>query len=98
MLKDCVEVIQKGDSNGNGMLIRIKLPSGHEILGLPTENAYGGGWDLGPTWNYVVLDEKPFLVDTGKFGLGGRLLDMMKYAGISGKDLDFVMVGFLEQF
>ena len=92
MLKDCVEVIQKGDSNGNGMLIRIKLPSGHEILGLPTENAYGGGWDLGPTWNYVVLDEKPFLVDTGKFGLGGRLLDMMKYAGISGKDLDFVMV------
>ncbi len=92
MLQDYVEVIKHGDSNGNGMLIRIKLPSGHEILGLPTENAYGGGWDLGPTWNYVVLDEKPFLVDTGKFGLGGRLLDMMKYAGISGKDLDFVMV------
>lgn len=92
MLQDCVEVIQKGDSNGNGMLIRIKLPSGHEILGLPTENAYGGGWDLGPTWNYVVLDEKPFLVDTGKFGSGGRLLDMMKYAGISGKDIAFVMV------
>ena len=92
MLQDCIEVIKQGDSNGNGMLIRIKLPSGLEILGLPTENAYGGGWDLGPTWNYCVLDEKPFLVDTGKFGLGGRLLDMMKYAGISGKDLDFVMV------
>lgn len=92
MLQDCVEVIKQGDSNGNGMLIRLSLSSGHSILGLPTENAYGGGWDLGPTWNYVVLDEKPFLVDTGKFGMGGRLLDMMKFAGISGKDIDFLMV------
>ncbi|MFH1350801.1 MAG: MBL fold metallo-hydrolase [Pseudomonadota bacterium] len=74
------------------MLIRIKLPSGYTILGLPTENAYGGGWDLGPTWNYILLDDKPFLVDTGKFNMGGRLLEMMRSAGVRGEEIDFVMV------
>ena len=92
MLKDCVEVIRQGDSSGNGMLIRLTFSSGHEIVGLPTENAYGGGWDLGPTWNYVVLAEKPFLVDTGRFGSADALLEMMASAGISGRDINFVMV------
>jgi len=92
MLQDMIEVIRQGDSHGNGMLIRIKLPSGREILGCPTENSYGGEWDLGPTWNYVVMNDKPFLLDTGKFGMGGKLLEMMRYGGISGTDLDFVMV------
>ena len=68
MLQDYAELIRQGDSSGNGMLIRLTLSSGQEIVGIPTENTYGGGWDLGPTWNYVVLDEKPFLVDTGRVG------------------------------
>ncbi|MEJ2589079.1 MAG: MBL fold metallo-hydrolase [Deltaproteobacteria bacterium] len=92
MIEECVEIIRKGDRNGNGMLIRIHLPSGIEILGLPTENAYGGGWDLGPTWNYLVLDDPPFLVDTGRLGMGRHLLDMIAYAGLSAKDIAFVMV------
>ena len=92
MLQDCVEVIQQGDSSGNGMIIRMKLDSGHVILGFPTENDYGGDWDLGPTWNYVVLDEKPFLVDTGRFGMGRMLLDMMKSAGVSEDDMDYILV------
>ena len=92
MLREMVEVIQEGDERGNGMLFRLKLPSGLVILGLPTENAYGGGWDLGPTWNYVVLGDKPFLIDTGRFGMGRKLLEMMEAVGISGEDLDFVMV------
>ncbi|MDZ7698479.1 MAG: MBL fold metallo-hydrolase [Deltaproteobacteria bacterium] len=91
MLMDSVEVVRKGDSNGNGMLIRIQLPSGIEILGLPTENAYGGGWDLGPTWNYLVLDDKPFLVDTGRLGMGQKLLDMIAYTGMSASDIAFIM-------
>ena len=70
MLQDCVEVIQQGDSSVNGMIIRMKLDSGRVILGFPTENDYGGDWDLGPTWNYVMLDKKPFLVDTGRFVMG----------------------------
>jgi len=92
MLVHRIDVLQKGDESGNGMLVRLRLPSGLEIFGLPTENAYGGGWDLGPTWNYLVMDEKPFLVDTGKTGMGGMLLKMIKHVGLSGKDLDFVMV------
>ena len=92
MLQDCAEVIRQGDSSGNGMLIRLTLSSGQEIVCIPTENNYGGGWDLGPTWNYVVLDEKPFLVDTGRVGSAGQLLEMMTLAGISGRDIDFVMV------
>ena len=92
MLQDCAEVIRQGDSSGNGMLIRLTLSSGQEIVCIPTENNYGGGWDLGPTWNYVVLDEKPFLVDTGRVGSAGQLFEMMKFAGISGRDIDSVMV------
>ena len=38
------------------------------------------------------MDEKPFLVDTGKTGMGGMLLKMIKDIGLSGKELDFVMV------
>ena len=47
MLHDRMEVVQPGEANGNHMIVRLKLPSGLEILGLPTENFYGGDWDLG---------------------------------------------------
>ena len=52
------------------MVIRFRMPSGLEILGLPTKNSYGGHWDLGPTWNYAVMSDRPFLVDAGRFGQG----------------------------
>jgi hypothetical protein len=67
------EVIHRGDDSGNEMTVRWRLPSGLEIIGLPTKNAYGGHWDLGPTWNYAVLTDKPFLVDSGRFGQGNQL-------------------------
>jgi len=92
MLKETVEVVRKGDDSGNHMILRFRLPSGIEICGLPTENAYGGGWDLGPTWNYLVLDEKPFLVDTGNVGMGQTLLDMMNRVGLSGEGLDSILI------
>jgi glyoxylase-like metal-dependent hydrolase (beta-lactamase superfamily II) len=92
MLKEIVEVIQMGDANGNGMLLKLELPSGIEIFGLPTENSYGGDWDLGPTWNYLVMLDKPFLVDTGRLGMGATLLKMMKAAGIEAKDLDSILI------
>ena len=68
------EVISEGDRSGNEMVVRFRLPSGLEIYGLPTKNFYGGHWDLGPTWNYAVMADLPFLVDAGKFGQGERLL------------------------
>ena len=92
MLKDLAEVILKGDRNGNNMAVQISLPSGRKIMGLPTENFYGGGWDLGPSWNYVVSGDSHFLVDTGRFGMGRKLLDMMTSVGVSGKELDFVVI------
>ena len=89
---ECVEVIQRGDASGNEMTVRFRLPSGLEIFGLPTKNFYGGHWDLGPTWNYVVLNDRPFLVDAGRFGQGGNLIAMMESVGLTGKDLDFVLI------
>lgn len=74
------------------MIVKFQLPSGLEIISLPTENFYGGHWDLGPTWNYVVLADRPFLVDTGKFGQGQKLIDMMAAAGIKASDLEFVLI------
>lgn len=92
MFLELVEMIQPGGGNGNNNIFRLNLPSGREIFGLATENNYGGEWDLGPTWNYIVGPEKPFLVDTGKSGMGLRLLEMMAQIGIRGKDLDFVLI------
>ena len=87
-----IEIINKGDDSGNEMIVRFGLPSGLEIIGLPTKNFYGGHWDLGPTWNYAVLADRPFLVDSGRFGQGKNLVDMMSSAGIKAEDLEFVLI------
>ena len=92
MLQDMVEILEKGDDNGNHMRIRLRLASGLEIFGLPTENFYGGEWDLGPTWNYVVLTESPFLVDTGRRGMGGKLISMMESVGLQAEALDSILI------
>jgi glyoxylase-like metal-dependent hydrolase (beta-lactamase superfamily II) len=92
LLEDLVEVLRSGDGNGNGMIVRFRLPSGREILGMPTENFYGGEWDLGPTWNYLVDSGERFLLDTGRWGQGGKLLESMKWCGFTGAELDFVLL------
>lgn len=74
------------------MVVKFQLPSGLEIVGLPTKNFYGGHWDLGPTWNYAVMADSPFLVDAGCFGQGKNLIGMMESAGISAEDLEFVLI------
>lgn len=86
------EIIDPGDENGNGMTVRFRLPSGLEIIGLATLNFYGGHWDLGPTWNYVVLADKPFLVDSGRFGQGKKLIGMLESVRIRPQDLEFVLI------
>jgi glyoxylase-like metal-dependent hydrolase (beta-lactamase superfamily II) len=86
------KIIQKGDQSGNGLIVKFRLPSGLEVVSLPTKNFYGGHWDLGPTWNYVVLADRPFLIDSGRFGQGSHLVDMMRIAGIKPVDLDFVLI------
>ncbi len=85
-------IIEHGDKSGNGMVVRFRLPSGLEIFGLPTENFYSSGWDLGPTWNYAVMADTPFLVDTGRYGKSHQLLKMMGAAGIKPSDMEFVLI------
>lgn len=92
MLSEYGEILRQGDENGNGMAVCFRFPSGLEIVGLATENFYGGDWDLGPTWNYVVLADRPFLVDSGRFGQGKKLVDMMDSIGIRPGDLEFVLI------
>ena len=92
MKKYLKEIINKGDDNGNERVVKFQLPSGLEIFGLPTKNFYGGHWDLGPTWNYAVMADKPFLVDSGRFGQGEKLVGMMEAAGIRAKDFEFVLI------
>jgi glyoxylase-like metal-dependent hydrolase (beta-lactamase superfamily II) len=92
MFVEALKVIRSGEDNGSQTLFRLNLPSGREVVGMATENKYGGEWDLGPTWNYVIGPERSFLVDTGKSGMGSRLLEMMAEAGLQAKDLEFVML------
>ncbi|MEW6529400.1 MAG: MBL fold metallo-hydrolase [Thermodesulfobacteriota bacterium] len=92
MLYDRMKILHPGDDNGNDMIVQISLSTGRDIFALGTKNNYGGDWDLGPTWNYVVSADKPFLVDAGRRGTGPRLLEMMEYAGIKAEDLDFVIL------
>ncbi|MEW5724829.1 MAG: MBL fold metallo-hydrolase [Thermodesulfobacteriota bacterium] len=87
-----VKVLRPGDDNGNGMVLKYRLPSGLEVLGLPTRNFYGGEWDLGPTWNWLVLADRPFLVDTGRYGQGPALLEMLGEYGPAFPDIDFVLL------
>jgi glyoxylase-like metal-dependent hydrolase (beta-lactamase superfamily II) len=86
------KIISQGDDSGNEMVVKFQLPSGLEIYGLPTKNFYGGHWDLGPTWNYAVMADKPFLVDAGRFGQGRNLIGMMESAGTGVQDLEYVLI------
>ena len=92
MLYDQMRILHRGDDYGNDMIVKISLSTGREIFAFATKNLYAGDWDLGPTWNYVVSSDKPFLVDAGRRGTGPRLLEMMEYAGIKADDLDFVIL------
>ncbi len=85
-------VVHEGDESGNGMAVEFRLPSGLKIFGLPTENFYGGHWDLGPTWNYVVMADEPFLVDSGRYGQVKSLVAGMEAVGVSPAELSFVLV------
>ncbi len=86
------DVLHKGDEFGNGMIVRIKLTSGLEIFGLATKNFYGGEWDLGPTWNYLILTDNPFLVDTGRSGMAALLLEMIEAIGFSIRDITSILL------
>lgn len=86
------EVVRHGDDNGNGMIVKVRLASGRDIVGLATKNVYGGAWDVGPTWNYILAGDRLLLIDTGRRGMGGTLLDMIEEVGFSPNDLASVVL------
>ena len=92
MFKERVEIIRKGDPSGNGMIFKLITPGGIEIFGLGTKNNYGGEWDLGATWNYLVLTEEPFLVDTGRTGTCDALLEMIETTGFPIQSLKTIVL------
>ena len=92
MLEQYYDVVRAGDSRGNGMILKFRFPSGLVVYGLPTPNEYGGEWDLGPTWNYLVLADRPFLVDCGRWGTGQYLVETMAELGLDPRDLEFVLL------
>jgi glyoxylase-like metal-dependent hydrolase (beta-lactamase superfamily II) len=92
MFRNMFDVLREGDEFGNGMIVRIELTSGLKIFGLATKNFYAGEWDLGPTWNYLVLADSSFLVDTGRSGMAGHLLEMIEDIGFSSRDIEFILL------
>ncbi len=91
-MKEKATILRKGDQSGNGMVFKVSSPSGIDIFGLATRNFYGGNWDLGPTWNYLVMTDAPFLVDTGRTGTCASLLEMIECTGLSIRDLKTVVL------
>lgn len=87
-----LKIIQKGDQSGNGMVFKVTPENGPEIYGMGTKNFYGGNWDLGPTWNYLVLADEPFLVDTGRTGTIKSLVEMIERTGFSIKSLKTIVL------
>ncbi|MCU0822455.1 MAG: MBL fold metallo-hydrolase [Spirochaetes bacterium] len=81
--------IKKSEKN---MTIKFLFPSGLEIYGFATENNYGGDWDYGATWNYLVMTDRPFLVDTGRFDMGGKLIRMIEDSGISRQTIEYIVI------
>jgi len=87
-----LEIIKPGDQSGNDMIVKLTLSSGREILAYATRNVYSDEWDLGPTWNYVVLGDRPFLIDTGNRNKGGPLLRMLEQTRLTADDLAFILI------
>lgn len=86
------EILRQEDENGNGMIAKFRLSSGREIFACATKNVYGGAWDVGPTWNYLITGDKPFLVDSGRRGMGKPLVEMIETAGVGAGDLAAVLL------
>jgi len=86
------EIIHHGDENGNGMIVRLELLSGREIVGFATKNVYGGAWDVGPTWNYLINGDSLTLVDSGRRGMGKPLVDMLGAANFKADDVANVIL------
>ncbi|MBI4963128.1 MAG: MBL fold metallo-hydrolase [Desulfomonile tiedjei] len=92
MLDDRITIVNPGDEYRNGMIVKISVSTGRDIFALATKNVYSGDWDVGPTWNYLIASDRPFLVDAGRRGMASSLMEMMEFVGIPANKLDSVVL------
>jgi glyoxylase-like metal-dependent hydrolase (beta-lactamase superfamily II) len=87
------EIIISGKRNGEGMVVRYQTTRGTDIFGLGIPNIYlSAGWDLGPTWCYLIVGRKTSLIDTGRFGNYTVLESMLKSIGKVFSDIDRIIL------
>ncbi len=87
------DIIRQGKDNGEGMVIHYQTSKGTDIFGLGILNLWGGeGWDLGPTWCYLVLGQKTVLIDTGRFGNFEILKNLLGTIDIQFSDIEAIIV------
>ncbi|MFO8010294.1 MAG: MBL fold metallo-hydrolase [Dehalococcoidia bacterium] len=87
------EIVLQGKENGEGMIIRYRSSRGTEVFGLAVPNLWGGeGWDLGPTWCYLLLGERTILIDTGRFGNFEVLQQQLERIGRRLSDIEAIII------
>jgi glyoxylase-like metal-dependent hydrolase (beta-lactamase superfamily II) len=87
------EIVVSGKPNGEDMVVRYQTTKGTDIFGLGIPNIYANaGWDLGPTWCYLVVGRRTSLIDTGRFGNYGVLESMLKSIGKDFSDIDRIIL------
>jgi glyoxylase-like metal-dependent hydrolase (beta-lactamase superfamily II) len=87
------EIVISGKGNGEDMVVRYQTMKGTDIFGLGIPNIYvNAGWDLGPTWCYLVVGRKTSLIDTGRFGNYAVLESMLKSIGKGFSDIDRIIL------
>jgi len=87
------EIIISGKPNGEGMVVRYQTVRGTDIFGMGIPNIYlNAGWDLGPTWCYLIVGRKTSLIDTGRFGNYAVLESMLKSMDRVFSDIDRIIL------
>ena len=85
-----LSVIRQGESNGDGMVIRIVPLHGVPIYAVSV--ARDGFSYTGPTWTYLFENEGLTLIDAGESGSFPRLEDGLRSAGFQAKDIQRVII------
>ena len=85
-----VETLRGGDTQGNGMVLKLTTDSGREIHAVAVPQDWPSR--TGPTWCYIFAEEGVNLIDAGAQGSFEKLADGLSVAGYSVRDIDRVII------
>ena len=85
-----VEVVRRGDSKGNGMVLTLTTHQGVDIhaIAVPQDTPSG----TGPTWTYLLENEGLTLIDAGATDSYQSLVDGLNLIGVHIGDIDRVII------